>query len=71
MASGSTMMIMLGDYDNCHHGLSSSYLYREKQVMVNMAMNKTKKVLMKVSHCPTPNGRLDYAKVRTTFLKLM
>ena len=31
--------------------------------VVNMAQNKTKKVLMKTSHCDTPNGRLSYAKV--------
>ena len=31
--------------------------------LVNMAQNKTKKVLMKTSHCDTPNGRLSYAKV--------
>ena len=35
--------------------------------MINMAQNKTKKVLMKTSHCNTPNGRLDYAKVENRF----
>ena len=37
--------------------------FRARPVLVNMAMNKTKKVLMKTSHCDTPNGRLSYAKV--------
>ena len=39
------------------------FLYREHPQLVNMAQNKTKKALMKVSHCGTPNNRLDYARV--------
>ena len=37
--------------------------------LVNMAQNKTKKVLMKTSHCDTPNSRLSYAKVCNLVIK--
>ena len=41
---------------------------KEEKTESRVAVNKTRPVLMKVSHCNTPNYRLEYAQVSSLVL---